>query len=195
MRHRNAVTTTTGIRRWVRALRPVFVLGGFVVVWWCLATGAAQASDGPHHDLGTTTKALGATADRVVHQTAHRALDRGQHASHSPKVTPKPVRHVTEKVTKTITHQVAPVRSVVEKTVEQTPVKPVLKKVAPVLDKVSSTLSTTPLGPVVKPVTEDVSEVVQGSSAAGEFASLQGETSSSQSAYATLDLSVHRSRQ
>ena len=35
---------TTDIRRFLHALRPVALLGGFVVIWWLLATGAAASA-------------------------------------------------------------------------------------------------------------------------------------------------------
>jgi hypothetical protein len=180
MRQDTRVDATTDIRRWLRALRPFLVLGGFVVVWWCLATGTAQASEGPHHDLGTTTKALGGTVDRVVHRTADRTVGHVQRATHSPEVV--------SATTTTVRHHVAPVREVVEETVEQTPVtsvvKPVVKtvaaQVAPVLEKAGKTLAKTPLGPVVAPVSEDVATVGHVLPIVGESAVLPGGTASSQ---------------
>jgi hypothetical protein len=167
MRQDTRVAATTDIRRWLRALRPLLMLGGFVVVWWCLATGTAQASEGPQHDLGTTTKALGGTVDRVVH-----------HATHSPKAT--------SSATTTVRHHVAPVRQVVAKTVEQTPAKSLAKpvvqavtaQVTPVLDKAEKTLAKTPLGPVVSPVVKDVTAVEHTLPVVGESAVPQGETGS-----------------
>ncbi len=45
------VTATTDERRWFSALRPLVLLGGFVLVWWFLMTGAAQANGGPDGGL------------------------------------------------------------------------------------------------------------------------------------------------
>lgn len=150
-----AVAVTTDTRRSFTGLRPFLLLGGFVVLWWCMATGTAQAAEAPHHDLGTTTKALGATADRVVHQTTHHAVDRVRHTSHSPKVTQNVTETVTQKVSQGIRQHVAPVRAAVVKTVQVT-------------------LTKTPVGAATAPVLQRLDSMAL----VGEFASLQGETRS-----------------
>jgi hypothetical protein len=109
------VAGTTGTRRLLRALRPIVLLGGFVVVWWCLATGTAQADTGSEHDT-RVTRVLARTADRVVDQRAHRTVDRVRHSGHmSPRT-----------VGRTVRHQAAPVAAPVSTTVQRTLVKPIM---------------------------------------------------------------------
>jgi hypothetical protein len=103
MEQGHSLAGTTGTRRLLRAL---FLLGGFVVVWWCLATGTAQAADGPHHeephrDLGSVTKALGASVDRAVHQSTHQTRRTVEHVTHRSE----PVRRTVAKLTPTLRHQ------------------------------------------------------------------------------------------
>jgi hypothetical protein len=103
MEQGHSLAGTTGTRRLLRAL---FLLGGFVVVWWFLATGTAQAAEaphreGPHRDLGSVTKALGASVDRAVHQNTHQTRPTVEHVTHRSQ----PVRRTVAKVTPTLRHQ------------------------------------------------------------------------------------------
>jgi hypothetical protein len=98
-----SVAGTTGTRRLWRAL---FLLVGFIVVWWALATGTAQAADaphpeGPHRDLGSVTKALGASIDRAVHQSTHQTRPTVEQVTHRSQ----PVRRTVAKVTPTLRRQ------------------------------------------------------------------------------------------
>jgi hypothetical protein len=102
MEQGHSLAGTTGTRRFLRAL---FLLGGFVVVWWALATGTAQAADGshregPHRDLGSVTQALGTSVDRSLHQSTHQTHRTVEHVTHRSQ----PVRRTVAKVTPTLRH-------------------------------------------------------------------------------------------
>ncbi|MCW2849221.1 MAG: hypothetical protein JWR90_3195 [Marmoricola sp.] len=153
MRQDTRVAATADIRRWLHVLRPVFLLGGFVVVWWCLATGTAQAAEGPHHDLGATTKVLGATADRVVGRAVPHAVAHRQHAA---------------PVTQVVRHHLTPVRTTVRAAVLKPVTEAVRSKVAPVVRTTRAALSATPVTPVV--------EYVSPVASSDESAVLAGET-------------------
>ena len=88
------VTATTDARRWFSALHPLVLLGGFVLVWWFLMTGAAQADGGPDGGLADTARSATGTVERVVHRPAPRSAPaekaRQQHRA--------PVAHVSRTV-------------------------------------------------------------------------------------------------
>ena len=129
------VTATTDIRRWFSALRPLVLLGGFVLVWWFLMTGAAQANGGPDGGSPTPPVARRGTVERVVHHPAPRSAPadkaRQQHRA--------PVAHVTQAVRQRVDTVVspvtAPVVSVAEHTVENN-VKPVTTRTTDTVRKV-----------------------------------------------------------
>jgi hypothetical protein len=81
----------------LRALRPWFLLGGFVAVWWILATGTAQADTAPRLHLHVAESASALThAAPVKH-----LVDRGH------QVTRTTTRHAATTVrdhAKTISH-------------------------------------------------------------------------------------------
>jgi hypothetical protein len=76
------VAATTDIRRVLRALRPLGALGGFVLVWWCLMTGAAQADSATQHGLASARPFAGHVQHR--HQAVRHHVDRVLSA---PRVT------------------------------------------------------------------------------------------------------------
>ena|ERR1700712_45514 len=88
------------------ALRPWLLLGGFVAVWWILATGTAQADSSPRHHLQVTETVSALThstpvrhlADRghqVTRETAHHAAT----AVHHPVATVSQATRTTGAVT------------------------------------------------------------------------------------------------
>jgi hypothetical protein len=164
------VAGTTGTRRLLRALRPIVLLGGFVVVWWCLATGTAQADTGTEHDT-RVTRVLARTADRVVHQRAHWTVDRVRHSGHmSPRTVGKAVRR-----------QAAPVAAPVSTTVQRTLVKPIMARVTdvarpPVTKVLKQTRSILAKAPVVRPAIEGLDSAAEDLPSIGESSTLQGET-------------------
>lgn len=162
------VAATTDSRRVLHALRPLVLLGGFVVLWWCLATGTAQASDGPHHGLGATTRAL----TGAVHQPVRHVTGRGQHALGAASRAARPVRHQTSPLVAAArtTSRTSPVASPLTSTT-----KTVHVHLAAALQQVGPTLSQTAVGAVILPATT----VVEHLQLVGESSTLQGETLSS----------------
>jgi hypothetical protein len=164
------VAGTTGTRRLLRALRPIVLLGGFVVVWWCLATGTAQADTGSEHDT-RVTRVLARTADRVVDQRAHRTVDRVRHSGHmSPRT-----------VGRTVRHQAAPVAAPVSTTVQRTLVKPIMAEIThvarpPVTKVLKQTRSILAKAPVARPALEGLDSAAGDLPSIGESSTLQGET-------------------
>ena len=160
-----AVAAATDIRRVLRALRPLALLGGFVVMWWCLATAAAQADDGPGPDLGTTHRAVAATADGVTHQPTRRVADRVRAHRAAPV-----------KVVKTVRHDASPVLSAPRAIVRSSPAGPVVTGVSDtvrshltkVVEQTRTALETTPAGGSGIPELD--------TSSVGESSTLQGET-------------------
>ena len=142
------VTATADERRSFSALRPLLLLGGFVLVWWFLTTGAAQASGGPDSALADTARSATGTVERVVDRPAPRSAPAGKVRQHRA-----PVAHVTEAVTQRVDTVVGPdttpVASVAERTVENT-VKPVTTRAT---DTVRSTVRK-----VVKDVRSDLGQ-------------------------------------
>ena len=78
----------TGTRRFLRPLRTLLMLTGFVAVWWCLSAGTAQADDGQHGLLSETTRAVTKTVDKVVKPPQHetRRAPQAPRRAHSPSV-------------------------------------------------------------------------------------------------------------
>jgi hypothetical protein len=142
------VAATTDVRRSGRALRPWLLLGGFVVLWWCLATGTAHAEDGSH-DLRKATQALTGTVERATHRPVQHVAE---HAGPVAETATPAVRTVEKKVENTVARTVA-------QTVAQTPVAPVLEAatspvrtaIAPVLEQTREALGGTILGTVTIP--------------------------------------------
>jgi hypothetical protein len=165
------VAGTTGTRRLLRALRPIVLLGGFVVVWWFLATGTAQADTGSEHDT-RVTRVLARTADRVVDQRAPRTIDGVRHSGHmSPRT-----------VGRTVRHQAAPVAAPVSTTVQRTLVTPIMAGVTdvarpPVTQVLKQTRSILAKAPLARPALGGLdSAAAEDLPSIGEPSTLQGET-------------------
>jgi len=133
------VTATTDVRRWFSALRPLVLLGGFVLVWWFLMTGAAHADGDPDGGLADTARKATGTVDRVVDRPAPRSAPRSAPA-HQAEQHQAPVAHITravrQRVDTAVSPVTAPVVSVTEQAVENH-VKPVTTRTA---DTVGSTV-------------------------------------------------------
>jgi hypothetical protein len=128
------VTATTDERRWLSALRPLVLLGGFVLVWWFLMTGAAQADGGPDGGLDDTVRSATSTVERVVHRPNPRSAPADKARQHRT-----PVAHVAKAVSQRVDTVVAPVAapvvSVAERAVENN-VKPVTTRTTDTVRKV-----------------------------------------------------------
>lgn len=139
----STVAPASTARRNLSALRPLLLLGGFVLVWLLLMTGAAQADEGPlgsGQDLGVTTKAL--TGQAPVADSA------------KPAAPEAPVREVLKSVEPVATPVLKPVTTTmrtavrdVAKAVENTPVKPVVQTATDTVRKTRAQL---------QPLTNDV---------------------------------------
>ncbi len=178
------LTATTDERRWSCALRPMVLLGGFVLVWWFLMTGTAQAGDGPARELADTASAVTGSVERVVDRQADRrapaAAEDRQHQSPVTKVTRTVHRHVAPVVAPVT----APVASIAKQTVEND-VEPVTTRttdtvrtvVGKVVKDVRSGLEKTPAGSVVPPELE-LDAFEDTTPKVGESSTQQGETRS-----------------
>jgi hypothetical protein len=129
------VIATTDERRWFSALRPWVLLGGFVLVWWFLMTGAAQANGGPDGGLADTARSAPGTVERVVHHPAPRSAtaDKTRQPHRSPVADVTPV--VRQRVDTVISPVAAPVASVAEHAVESN-VEPVAARTTDAVRKV-----------------------------------------------------------
>jgi hypothetical protein len=183
------VAATTDTRRFGRALRPLLLLGGFVVLWWCLATGTAQADDGAH-DLGKATRGLAGTVERAAHQPGRNAAGPAHRATHStaPKLAHTGRQHAASAVSPVD----SPAVRTVESTVRTSPVKPQLDaattalrtEVVPVLEQTRQTVDMTVLGISVIPELEGLETVGDSLPLVAGSSTLQGETPSKQAARA-----------
>jgi len=114
--NQDLVSPATAAKRSRRhALRPWLLLGGFVAVWWILATGTAQADSAPRHHLQVTE-----TVSALTHATPVRHLaDRGhqvtrQTTHHANAVVKHPVatvRHTTRAAVAATTESIRQVTS------------------------------------------------------------------------------------
>jgi hypothetical protein len=173
------VAATADASRSGRALRPLLLLGGFVVLWWCLATGTAQADDSSH-DLAKATRGLAGTVERTAQKPVHHVATRAAKATHPS----------ASKAAHTVHQHAAPAASspvihTVEKTVGTSPAKPLLDaatavrtKVAPALEQTLQTVDTAVLGTSVIPELEGLGPVAYAVPVLDD-SSLQGETPSS----------------
>lgn len=114
------IDATPGTRRWLRVVRPLLLLGGFVALWVTLATGTAHADDG-HGPLHTTTQSVAGTVDHSVSQPLRHVV---KHESHTIRSAPAPASKPAVATTKksfahlaTTTH-VSP-RATVQKSTEK----------------------------------------------------------------------------
>lgn len=173
------VAATTDTRRWLHALRPVLMLGGFLLAWWFLMTGTAQAADHEEHGLGTTTRALAGTVHGHHDRPTQRTVEVERRAPHS----------AAAKVTQAVRHHAAPVVTMAERTVERTATQPLVKTatdtvrstVTEVVDGTRSTLDATPLGSALVPDLDEVDQLDQNLSIVGESSTLLEETRSKHS--------------
>jgi len=149
------VTATPDERRWFSALRPLVLLGGFVLVWWFLMTGAAQADGGPDGGLADTARKATGAVDRVVDRPAPRSVPRSA-PDHKAEQHRAPVAHVMraarQRVDTVVSPVTAPVVSVTEHAVENN-VKPV------------TTRTTEAVRSTVRKVVRDVRSGVENGSA------------------------------
>jgi hypothetical protein len=129
------VTETTDERRWSRALRPLVLLGGFVLLWWVLMTGAAQADDGPDGGLADTARHATGSLERAVDHPVRRTVSSGKAHQHRAPVG-QLTRTVRAHVNPVVSPVTAPVGSVAKQTVENN-VKPVTTRTT---DAVRSTV-------------------------------------------------------
>ncbi len=114
---------TTDIRRVLRAVRPVVVLGGFVLVWWCLMTGAAQADTKVQHTLETAKPVAGHVESG--RQAAHHHVDRALSTSKAT-VRNSPAAPIARAATTRVRTQVAEVVETTRSAVDAAPVAPKL---------------------------------------------------------------------
>lgn len=183
------VAATTDTRRFGRALRPLLLLGGFVVLWWCLATGTAQADDGAH-DLGKATRGPAGTVERAAHQPARNVAGPAHRATHS--AAPKVAHTVRQHAAPAVSPVASPAVRTVENTVRTSPVKPLLDaattavrtEVVPVLEQTRQTVETTVLGISVIPELEGLETIEDALPLVGGSSTPQGETPSKQAARA-----------
>ena len=150
----SGVITAADRRRPLPALRPFLVVGGFVFLWWCLATGTAHADGTPERGASLVDHALPAAAAHPVPQ---------KHATHAePAERRVSVTAVVERVrqTPTTTETVAAVRAVVEPVVRQT----------------RAIVDATPAGPAVGAVLSKVESLSANPPVVEESSTQQGET-------------------
>ncbi len=180
---------TTDIRRFLRALRPVATLCGSVVLWWCLATGAAEATDGQQREGLGTDRVIG-TVDEVA-QTAPRLAGNTARQTHDPARS-----SVAAEVIKTVRQHADPIRSVTRTIVRTTAAEPVVARVShtvrvqvrPALQQVRAVLDATPVGGAVIPEAESAGDVAL----VGESSILQGQTTSNRSSGSTAEMVAPR---
>ncbi|MCW2761258.1 MAG: hypothetical protein JWR85_1459, partial [Marmoricola sp.] len=144
------------------------------VLWWCLATGTAQASDGPQRDLGTPARAVTGPAAKLGDKPARHAVDRVGHGARTVTTKTHPVRH-----------HAAPVVSTVQAPARKSPAGPIVTAatttvrttISPVVEPTRAVLETRPLGSFGVPVLDGSKSVVHPT-LAGESPTLQGEPAS-----------------
>jgi hypothetical protein len=141
-------------------------------MWWCLATGAAQADAGPERDPGAPNRALAASAERATHQPIQRAADRAH-----------PHRAAAGKSAKAVRHHAARVLSAPNAIVKSTPVEPMVtgasdtvrSQLTRVVEETATALDKTPLGSSI-PGLEGPMSLDAILPLLGESSTLQGET-------------------
>ncbi len=123
MGHGTEVSATTDIRRVLYALRPVAVLGGFVLVWWCLMTGAAQADSGIQRGLESAKPVTGHV--QKGHQAVRHHADLVVSAT-SASARKSPAAPIADVATTTVRTQVSQVVEHTKSAIAAAPVAPAL---------------------------------------------------------------------
>ena len=161
----------------LRALRAFLLLGGFLVLWWCLLTGTAQAVEGPGRGPGDAPRGLAGAVSDLADRPGHSAVERDRRGP-----------QMAAKLAQAVRHHAAPVTTLAERTVEKATTEPVVAEatatvrstVTEVVEGTRSTIETTvertPLASVVAPEGDD-SETLPFD---GESSTEQGETPSKQ---------------